>query len=164
MTRVCFVCLGNICRSPTAEGVFQDLVNQAGLNDVIAVDSAGTAAYHAGEQADARSRQEAASRGIHITSVGRQFHSADFGRFDYVLAMDRANLQALRRVPGADQFAGTLELFRSFDAQSRPQADVPDPYYGGVDGFATVFDLCEAAARGLLDHIRKDLGHPEPSR
>jgi protein-tyrosine phosphatase len=166
MTRVCFVCLGNICRSPTAEGVFQELVNRAGLQTSFSIDSAGTAAYHSGELADARSRQEAEGRGVPIRSVARQFLSADFARFEYVIAMDRANLMELQRLPGARQFTGTLALFRAFDPGSdihnRAQSDVPDPYYGGVDGFATVFELCEASARGLLDHIQRE--RPELSR
>lgn len=156
--RVCFVCLGNICRSPTAEGVFQHRVAEAGLLDVIAIDSAGTAAYHAGERADARSRWEAERRGVDLGSIARQFVPADFRRFDYVLAMDRSNLRNLRGLKHAASFPGTLDLFRRFDPASADDAEVPDPYYGGPDGFADVFDLCDAAAVGLLAHIRRQHG------
>ncbi len=156
--RVCFVCLGNICRSPTAEGVFHHRVAEAGLLDAIDIDSAGTAAYHAGERADARSRQEARRRGVELGSIARQFLPADFRRFDYVLAMDRANLRNLRALDGAAAFPGTLDLFRRFDPASPDRAEVPDPYYGGPDGFRDVFDLCDAAAVGLLGHIRRAHG------
>ncbi len=156
--RVCFVCLGNICRSPTAEGVFRHRVAEAGLQDAIVIDSAGTAAYHTGERADARSRQEAARRGVPLDSVARQFAPGDFRRFDYVLAMDRSNLRNLAAMGPARAYAGTLALFRRFDPASPAEAEVPDPYYGGPDGFADVFDLCDAAAVGLLAHIRATHG------
>ena len=156
--RVCFVCLGNICRSPTAEGVFLAKVEAAGLGDRIEVDSAGTGAYHAGEQADRRSRQEAIRRGIDLPSISRQFRPADYGRFDYVLAMDEDNLRNLQRLPGAQAFTGTLGLFRVYDPTAPAGASVPDPYYGGPQGFADVFDQCERAAAGLLEYIRDTHG------
>ncbi len=152
--RVCFVCLGNICRSPTAEGIFHQLVADTGLGAAVAVDSAGTSAAHVGELADPRSRAEAARRGLALRSRSRQFLSSDFGRFDYVLAMDTSNLRALQRLPGAVSFAGTLTTFLSFDPQSPPNGSVPDPYYGGARGFADVFDLCERTSQHLLAHIR----------
>ena len=152
---LCFVCLGNICRSPTAEGVMRRLVADAGLADVIAIDSAGTAAYHVGERADPRARQHAAGRGLSLDSRARQFTSRDFAVMDYVLAMDASNLQDLRALDGADAYEGRLALLRSFDPIAPEGAEVPDPYYGGERGFEEVLDLCEAACRGLLDDVRE---------
>jgi len=156
--RVCFVCLGNICRSPTADGVMVALVEQAGLSDRVVVDSAGTSAYHVGEGADRRSAAVARGRGYHLTSRSRQFVDADFQRFDYVLAMDRSNLRNMQRMAGARSFSGTLRLFRDFDPHSPPGADTPDPYYGGPKGFDDVLDLCERGCQGLLDHIKAERG------
>lgn len=150
---VCFVCLGNICRSPTADGVMVRLVEEAGLTAEVVVDSAGTSAYHVGDGADRRSAAVALERGYALTSLSRQFVSADWARFDYVLAMDRANLRTLQRLSGAGDFTGTLALFRDFDAASPGGADTPDPYYGGPDGFDEVLDICERGCAGLLDHI-----------
>lgn len=154
--RVCFVCLGNICRSPTADGVMVALVEQAGLADHIVVDSAGTSAHHVGEAADSRSAAVARSRGYALTSRSRQFVPADWTRFDYVLAMDRSNLRSLERLPGRRAFTGTLALFRDFDPASPAGADTPDPYYGGPGGFDRVLDLCEQGCAGLLAAIRRD--------
>jgi protein-tyrosine phosphatase len=156
MIRVCFVCLGNICRSPTAEGVMQDLVEKAGLTSAIELDSAGTGAYHVGEKADRRSRSTAEARGIRLTSISRQFLASDFQAFDYVLAMDPDNYDNLQEIATGDDALERLFLFRSFDPESEEGAAVPDPYYGGPGGFDEVFDICEAACRGLLDHIRKE--------
>ena len=154
-SRVCFVCLGNICRSPTAEGVLRRIVVDEGLSDHFVIDSAGTAAYHVGERADARSRDFASRRGISLDSRGRQFTNEDFECLDYVLAMDASNLSDLEELPGAADFAGTLSLFRAFDPIAKAQAEVPDPYYGGDRGFDDVLDLCEAACRGLIEHMRE---------
>lgn len=154
--RVCFVCLGNICRSPTAEGVMRALLEAEGMAGRVHVDSAGTAGYHVGKPADARSRRAAERRGIALTSRARRFDTRDFGRFDHVLAMDRSNLLELEaRAPDA-QARARVALFRSFDpdAVARDDLEVPDPYYGGPDGFDRVLDLCEAACRGLLAHLR----------
>jgi len=156
--RVCFVCLGNICRSPTAEGVMRHLVSAMGLDERFYVDSAGTAAYHVGERADARAREFARARGITLESRARQFQDEDFTRFDVVLAMDGENLADLRALPGAQDFAGQLRLTLDFDPAAQSGAEVPDPYYGGDRGFEHVLDLCEAACRGLIDHLR-DEGH-----
>ncbi len=150
---VCFVCLGNICRSPTAEGIFLQLVEQAGLSDRFVIDSAGTGASHVGEKADPRSREYAESRGIPLPSISRQFVAGDFDRFDYVIAMDGRNHRDLERLADADQRA-KLHMLRSFDANLRGSLDVPDPYYGGGDGFARVFNMCQAGCQGLLAHIR----------
>lgn len=151
--RVLFVCLGNICRSPTAHGVFQHKVSAAGLTDRISVDSAGTGAWHVGNAPDPRASDAAAGRGYDLSSLrARQVAAADFNRFDYILAMDNdnlCNLEALR--PG--DYSGSLGLFLAF-ADGADCLEVPDPYYGGSGGFETVLDLVEAASDGLLDHIR----------
>lgn len=151
---VCFVCLGNICRSPTAEGVFIQLVDEAGLRDRVTIDSAGTGAWHAGERADPRSRAEARRRGIELPSVARQVTVADFERFDLLIAMDASNAQNLRAMAPSAAAADKVAMLRSFDPASPPGAEVPDPYYGGDDGFARVFEICQAGARGLLEHLR----------
>jgi protein-tyrosine phosphatase len=161
---VCFVCLGNICRSPTAEGVFVQLVRDAGLSRAIEIDSAGTSAYHEGSLADSRSREHAARRGYVLGSRSRQFIAEDFPRFDYVLAMDQINLEDLmalrRRAPPSE---ARLHLFRNFDPTAAPGSSVPDPYYGGELGFEEVIDQCERAARGLLATLQRehDLGTRE---
>ncbi len=156
--RVCFVCLGNICRSPTAEGVFRHFVAEAGLSDRIAIDSAGTAAYHEGEDPDRRSSAAARDRGYRLQGPARRFRDPDFARFEYIVAMDRQNLSdLLDRAPDHDARA-RVRLLRSFDAESPQDAEVPDPYYGGSDGFERVLDICEAGCRGLLATIRADHG------
>lgn len=157
LIRVCFVCLGNICRSPTAEGVFRHLVERAGLSAKIESDSAGTDAYHVGEPPDSRARAAAKSRGIVLGGRARRFERGDFDRFDYVLAMDDDNYAGLARLApkGAKD---RLFLLRSFDPASAPGACVPDPYYGGESGFDTVLDQCEAACAELLSHIIAEHG------
>jgi protein-tyrosine phosphatase len=155
MIRLCFVCLGNICRSPTAESVMRHLVQEAGLAHAISVESAGTAGYHAGEPADRRSRAAARRRGISMDGCARQFVARDFERFDYVLAMDPENLANLRAL-GPPHEQGKLHLLRAFDPAAPRNAAVPDPYYGGGDGFEEVLDLCDAACRGLLAHIQSE--------
>lgn len=150
---VCFVCLGNICRSPTAEGVFRKLVADAGLAHKISIDSAGTAAYHAGEAPDRRSTKHAAKRGVRLTGQARQFRAEDFRRFDYVLAMDDANYRELLKLAPDAAARSRLKHCRDFDSASPRSASVPDPYYGGDAGFEEVLDLCEAACRGLLAEI-----------
>ena len=155
--RVCFVCLGNICRSPTAEGVMRAQVLARGLADRFTIESAGTAAYHEGEKPDRRSRAAARLRGIELSSRARQFVRSDFPEFDYVLAMDRENLGALHALARGGEIRKRVVLLRSFEAKSaspRDRApDVPDPYYGGPDGFERVLEICEASCTGLLDHI-----------
>ena len=151
---LCFVCLGNICRSPTAEGVMKKLAADAGLAARLFIDSAGTGAYHAGERADPRSRAEALRHGVDLTSVARQFELADFVRFDYVLAMDRRNLRDLQNLAAEPAQEDKLHLLRRFEPNAG-ELDVPDPYYGEGDGFARVYGICEAACGGLLAHLRK---------
>lgn len=154
MISLCFVCLGNICRSPTAEGVMIHLVEQAGLADQIRVDSAGTAAYHLGNRPDSRSLRAARNRGVDLPGRARQFQSQDFAHFDYVLCMDTSNLSNVLAL--ADSGSGhQVHLLLDFDPHSPPGSSVPDPYYGGESGFETVLDLCFRACQGLLDHLRK---------
>ena len=127
------------------------LVADEGLAHVV---GGGAGAYHVGERADKRSRQAARSRGIALESRGRQFEDTDFARFDFVLAMDEENLANLSDLPSAKAYEGQLRLARDFDPASPARAEVPDPYYGGDGGFEHVLDLCEAACRGLIDHLR----------
>lgn len=155
MTKVLFVCMGNICRSPTAEGVFRHLVEQQGLAGKIIIDSAGTHDYHIGDAPDARSQAAAARRGYDLSRLrARQVERDDFRKFDYVLAMDEANLELLRQqCPEASR--GKLRLFLAF-ADKVELREVPDPYYGGAQGFEQVLDLVEHAARGLLRDVVKN--------
>lgn len=131
------------------------LVREANLADRIVLDSAGTGAWHAGEPADSRARAAAARRGVTLTSIARQVRREDFARFDYLIAMDGNNLGELKRLAPPDATA-RLHLLREFDPASPAGAAVPDPYYGGDDGFGHVLDICEAACRGLLDHLRRE--------
>jgi protein-tyrosine phosphatase len=154
---VCFVCLGNICRSPTAEGVFRALLAKANLTNEVEVDSAGTAAYHTGEAADRRSRVFAKKRGYELLSIARQFVAEDFECFDYVLAMDGQNLADLKSRSRASEIEPKhLGLFREFDKTAPKGASVPDPYYGGDEGFNEVLDQCERACLGLIEHLRRN--------
>jgi len=153
MVRVLFVCSGNICRSPTAEGILRHLVEEAGLAEHVHVESAGTGGWHAGEPPDARSTATPAARGIRLSGRARQVTEEDLERFDYVVAMDRSHLShLLRMADGVAELERRVRLARAFDGTDD---DVPDPYYGGGDGFDRVFDVCEAACRGLLEEIRK---------
>jgi protein-tyrosine phosphatase len=149
--RVLFVCLGNICRSPTGEGVLRHLVAERGLEEVVEIDSAGVGSWHVGEPADARMRQAASRRGYDLASRARQVSEGDFHHFDLIVAMDRSNhgdLSALRpRGAGAE-----LRLFSDFLPPGSP-TDVPDPYYGGPHGFDRVLDLIEEGAEAILDHL-----------
>lgn len=153
---VLFVCMGNICRSPTAEGVFRKHVEDAGLADRIYIDSAGTHAYHVGEPADRRSAASAERRGYTLTGIkARRVVVEDFERFDLVLAMDSDNLSHLLEQV-ADEHRERVRLFLEFgDAGVH---EVPDPYYGGAAGFEHVLDLVEDAARGLVDDLQKKMG------
>jgi protein-tyrosine phosphatase len=159
---VCFVCLGNICRSPTAEGVMKRLVHDAGLNDRVRVASAGTGAWHLDEPADARARATAHARGVALDGRAKQFAADDFPRFDYILSMDARVLRMLSELARTDADRARVRNFRSFDPESPADAEVPDPYYGGADGFERVFDICEAGCRGLLEQLRRDLAGDWP--
>ncbi|MDP6787636.1 MAG: low molecular weight protein-tyrosine-phosphatase [Rhodospirillales bacterium] len=154
MIKVVFVCLGNICRSPTAEGVFRALVEEQGLGGRIAVDSAGTGAWHVGQAPDPRAQKAARRRGIDLSAIrARKATQGDFTTFDYVLAMDPDNLAALKKLcpPGEEH---RLALLLDY-APGAGRRDVPDPYYIGGQGFEHVLDLVEKASRGLLAHIQK---------
>ncbi len=159
MIRILFVCLGNICRSPVAEAIFNELVRQKELSHRFHADSAGTAAYHVGESPDPRSLQNARKNGIYLEHVARQFIESDFNRYDYILAMDHDNLRhILKLAPDSGNHRDSVYLMRSF--QSSPDSlDVPDPYYGGGDGFQKVFDILEDANGKLLEHL---MGADEP--
>jgi protein-tyrosine phosphatase len=155
--RLLFVCLGNICRSPSAEGVMRRLVAEAGLSGTIEVDSAGTGAWHVGSPPDSRATAVARARGVALEGAARQVTSEDFDEFDLLLAMDRENLGNLRRLAPDDDSRGKVRLLREFDPASAGSADldVPDPYYGAANGFDLVLDLIEAACAGLLADIRR---------
>lgn len=153
MTKVLFVCLGNICRSPTADGVFRELLVRENLDQKIQVDSAGTGDWHIGKAPDARTVAAARQRGYDLSILrARQVSINDFAEFDYILAMDKSNLLGLQRIKPT-VFTGHLGLFLKFGARG-DYSEVPDPFYGGQDGFELVLDLVEDAARGLLNHIR----------
>src|SRR5487761_325036 len=151
--KILFVCLGNICRSPTAEVVFRAVASREAPDIVLEIDSAGTAGYHVGEQPDGRPRQAAARRGYDLSALrARVVEPRDFEYFDLILAMDRENLRALeRRSPPHTR--DRLRLFLDFAPQTGI-SEVPDPYYGGPNGFEDVLDLIEAASRGLVEHLR----------
>lgn len=153
MVRVMFVCLGNICRSPTAHGVFLAKVSAAGLQHEIEVCSSGTAGYHVGSPPDERSVDAARVRGVDLSGLrARQFNVSDFDRCDYVLAMDQSNLSFLEQlVP--ETFTGHLGLLLAFSGDDA--GEVPDPYYGGKEGFRKVVDLIDEASVGLLDQIKR---------
>jgi protein-tyrosine phosphatase len=151
MIRILFVCMGNICRSPTAQGVFEAKVKEAGLDHLIAADSAGTSQYHIGDSPDPRAIAAAAQRGIDISPLtARRVEPEDFLDFNLVLAMDRANHNALSQMTGTAA-REKLKMFLEFAPACG--TDMPDPYYGDAAGFETVLDISEQAARGLLNHL-----------
>ena len=150
-TSVLFVCMGNICRSPTAEGVFRHHAEQAGVYERLLIDSAGTHAYHVGEPADQRARAAAARRGISLDGIfARRVSSGDFERFDYIIAMDEDN-QARLHEEAPEEHRHKIRLFLEFATVN--ETEVPDPYYGGAAGFERVLDLVEDASRGLLETL-----------
>lgn len=152
--RVLFVCTGNICRSPTAEGVFKHQVKEAGLAGRVLSNSAGTHGYHVGEPPDPRTQRAASRRGYDLSALrARQVSREDFSEFDYVLAMDQSNLLALQRLC-PPQLSSRLKLFMEFGSDPAVR-EVPDPYYGGGQGFERVLDLVEQASKGLLEHLRE---------
>ena len=156
-TGVLFVCMGNICRSPAAEGVFLHLLAVAGLQDSFAVDSAGTGGWHVGDRADRRMIAAAQRRGIHLPSRARQIEAADLQRFDHILTMDADNLAAVRRLerqaPGGARISPLINHCRQLRSP-----EVPDPYYGGADGFERVLDLLDDACTGLLEDLLQERG------
>lgn len=151
--RVLFVCLGNICRSPLAEGVFRHLAERSGVAEEIVVDSAGTGAWHVGEPPDERATAVAKARGVALKGRARRIEPVDLAEFDYVLAMDRDNLshiEGMRRTHGGE---ARVLLFRHFDPEADGDADVPDPYWGGARGFEEVYDMVHRTCAALLSHL-----------
>lgn len=162
---VLFVCLGNICRSPLAEGVFRAVVREAGLEDRFEVDSAGTSNYHTGEPPDPRTLETAARRGVKLSHRARQITGRDLDRFDYVVVMDRQNLAKVQRLADSVKPDAEIRMLREFDPAGRTAGnptdtvlEVPDPYFGGPDGFESVQEIVERSCRGLLEHIREERG------
>ena len=158
MIKIIFVCLGNICRSPSGEAVMNAVVEKAGLSDKIECDSAGTIAYHAGEPADPRMKKHALKRGYDLTSIARKFTHYDFEEFDYIIAMDRNNYTDLLTLDKEAEFVEKISMMTSY-CTDHDDEEVPDPYYGGPQGFEHVLDLLEDACEGLLNKIKTD--HPE---
>lgn len=155
---VLFVCLGNICRSPLAEGVFRHVLDQEGISGRFQVDSAGTGSWHVGESPDHRSVRTAATHGVTLSGHSRQVQPEDFKNFDYIVAMDRSNLSDLEKFRSGVGGEVPLYLLREFDPDGGPGAEVPDPYYGGPGGFEDVYEMVERSCRALLEHILREHG------
>ncbi len=155
MIKVLFVCLGNICRSPLAEGIFKQHVKEAGLEDKFQIDSAGTSGWHIGQAPDPRSVEVARVNGIHLDSLGRKAINVDFELFDYIIAMDSSNFLNLKSLSASSgDGAARLYLMRDFDNHGKGK-DVPDPYYGGNDGFVHVYEMLDRCCENLLSRIRE---------
>jgi protein-tyrosine phosphatase len=154
--RLLFVCLGNICRSPTAEGVMRSLIAEANMEEEVLIDSAGTGAWHVGSAPDGRATAAAGKQGVTLAGQARKITPQDYERFDLILAMDDSNLRDLHALAPDAEARAKVRLLREFDPASASEGDldVPDPYYGGEDGFGTVFALVDAACRGLLGEIQ----------
>lgn len=151
---ILFVCLGNICRSPLAEGIFRRLAAARGLDEEFHVDSAGTGDYHVGEPPDSRAADVARAHGVTLTGRARALEKEDFERFDHILAMDRTNLRRIQEMQSAyGNTTATVALLRDFDPEAGDDPDIPDPYYGGAGGFERVFKMIERTCRQLLDHL-----------
>ena len=156
MLNVLFVCLGNICRSPLAEGIFQDLLVKKKLSDQFFCDSAGTSGWHIGAQPDRRSEAIANKHGFTLSHSGRQIEQEDFENFDYIIAMDQSNLENIKQVQGYETFnKDRLVLMRKFDDES-PNKDVPDPYFGGPEGFETVYQMLDRSCKKFLKHLQEE--------
>lgn len=152
MHKILFVCLGNICRSPAAEGVFSHLVESEGLSDQFEIDSCGIIGFHAGEKADIRMRDHASKRGVNLKSISRQFEQEDFENFDLIIAMDGRNFKDLRELDQPGKYTEKIKMFCEY-CTIREETEVPDPYYGGAEGFEQVLDIVEDASRGLLKSL-----------
>ncbi|MDX1672655.1 MAG: low molecular weight protein-tyrosine-phosphatase [Balneolaceae bacterium] len=155
--KICFVCLGNICRSPTAQGIFQHLVNEKGLQPYFEIDSAGTASYHTGEPANARSQEVANRHGVTLQSTARQFEQFDLEYYDLILAMDRENLRNIEQMDSGNRFSDKVAMLRDFDPDVEGPAEVPDPYHGGMQGFERVFDIVQRSCENLLDKLQNNI-------
>jgi protein-tyrosine phosphatase len=153
VVKILFVCMGNICRSPSGEAVMNKLVKRAGLENEIECDSAGTIAYHEGEPADARMKRHAISRGYRLTSISRKFKEIDFENFDYIIAMDESNYNDLHSFDYSKKYENKIFMMTDF-AKNGNYREVPDPYYSGPEGFELVLDILEDACAGLLEEIK----------
>lgn len=156
--RIVFVCLGNICRSPTAQGIMRKLLVDEKLDRKVEIDSAGTGSWHVGEPPDPRAADEAERRGFSLGGTARQVQVEDFDRFDYLVAMDASNRSNLEKLAPSAEAKRKIHMLRDFEAGAGGGGDVPDPYYGGADGFQKVFDICERSCRGLIEHLRREHG------
>ena len=158
-TTVLFVCLGNICRSPAAHGIFQQLVDKANLTETILIDSAGTGNWHVGELPNRDMRAAAELRGLELRHRARQFERSDFKQFEWILAMDRQNQRDILSHARTDEERQRVALFRDYDPQveDSSSADVPDPYGGARDGFNQVLDICERTCANFLAHLQREL-------
>jgi len=152
--KLVFVCLGNICRSPTAEGIFIHKVKNHNLENFFYIDSAGTAAYHVGESANSKSQTTANKRGIHLPSKARKFEYVDLEEFDLILAMDSENYRNILDLDSKDKYGHKVKMMREYDPQP-DMKDVPDPYYGGMDGFENVFNVLERSSEQLLVELKE---------
>ncbi len=152
--KILFVCMGNICRSPLAEGIFKHQINQLGLADKFIVDSAGTSSYHVGDCPDCRAICEAQKLGIELKHSARQFTKQDFVDFDYIMVMDHLNHEAVLELSEHDSDQHKVLLFRTFDNQSEDFYNVPDPYYGSEDDFIEVGTIVSRASKGFIDFLR----------
>ncbi|WP_327430048.1 low molecular weight protein-tyrosine-phosphatase [Streptomyces sp. NBC_01236] len=153
--RVCFVCTGNICRSPMAESVFRTRIEEAGLDGLVEVDSAGTGGWHEGDGADSRTVAALEAGGYESGHAARQFQASWFSRLDLVIALDSGHLKALRRLAPTAEDADKVKLLRSYDPAAGDDLDVPDPYYGHMDGFEECLEMVEAASPGLLAAVQE---------
>jgi protein-tyrosine phosphatase len=151
--QILFVCLGNICRSPTGEGVMQHIVNQAGLSSYFLIDSAGTSAWHTGEPANSKSKAVAAEYGVALLSRARQFQAHDLDQFDLIFAMDSSNLRDMLALATTEEHKNKMMLLREFDSEPSDK-QVPDPYYGGLSGFHDVFRMVERCCNNILETLK----------
>ena len=158
--KIMFVCTGNICRSPLAEAVFERLAAEAGLGAQFEVESSGTTAYHVGQAADERMRSVAASHGVRIQNRSKQLTAADLEEYDLILAMDRSNLREIGYIAESRGVLDKVKLFREFDPKGGPDAEVPDPYYGGRAGFERVYEMVDRTSHRLLNELRDKLPTP----
>ncbi len=158
MIVVCFVCLGNICRSPLAQGVFEKCVAEQGLENHIQVASAGTGSWHIGSPPDERMQQTANKYGVQLNSRGQQFQSSDYNDFDLILAMDHSNFSILEQLCPRPEKAQNLRMFRSFDPEANGDLNVPDPYYGGGKGFEIVYEIVNRTCPNILEFLKDRAG------
>jgi len=157
MKKILFVCLGNICRSPLAEGLMSEKVSKANAEEQFTVDSCGTADYHIGELPDERTRENALKNGLELRHRARQFEPSDFNRFDHILVMDNANKMKIIGMATSEEHLQKVQLMRDFESdEDLIGADVPDPYYGGVEGFQNVYDILDRCTENLLTYLLRE--------